>query len=207
MTDTTLHPSVRRYLDGLDKALRDLPKDRRSEIVRDIEEHIAAATAGSSNEADIRNALDQVGDPETIATDARERFGITKVRGGALEGIAIALLLIGGVVIPFIGWFVGAALLWVSKVWTLKEKVIGTLVVPGGLALAAYFALFATGASSSCDASDIPLNRPGTDPAGPSGLCVSETVGPEIWATILLAFLVIAPIASAVYLGRKAFRR
>lgn len=34
-----------------------------------------------------------------------------------------------------------------------------------------------------------------------------ETVGPDVLWTLLLVDLVIAPIGTAIYLGRKAFRR
>jgi hypothetical protein len=35
-----------------------------------------------------------------------------------------------------VGWLVGVVLLWSSTVWTLRDKLIGTLVIPGGLATA-----------------------------------------------------------------------
>jgi hypothetical protein len=45
--------------------------------------------------------------------------------------LAVGLLTVGSFV-P-LGWLVGAVLLWSSALWTFREKVIGTLLVPGGL--------------------------------------------------------------------------
>lgn len=195
------HPIATRYLDELDRALGDLPRARRQEIVEEIRSHIGEATPPGAGEAEIRTVLEDLGDPESIAADARERFGITKPNAGALEGFAIALLLVGGVIVPAVGWIIGAVLLWVSRAWTLRDKLIGTFVVPGGLALALFLGMFAIGGSSSCEVrmGDMPMRGTGMT------ICESEIVGTSIWWTILLAILVIAPIATAIYLGRRAW--
>ena len=44
----------------------------------------------------------------------------------------ITLLLIGAF-LAVVGWVVGVVLLWRSRVWTLRDKLIGTLLWPGGL--------------------------------------------------------------------------
>lgn len=54
----------------------------------------------------------------------------TVSRGDALT---IGLLLIGGVVLPVIGWVIGAVRLWRSSTWDPREKLLGILVIPGGL--------------------------------------------------------------------------
>lgn len=196
-------PEAERYLKDLERELADLPGSRRREIVGDIREHIEEAAAERGEEAQIRTILEELGDPETIAAEARERFGITRTKATAAEGFAIVLLLVGAVVIPGVGWIIGAVLLWTSRVWTLRHKLIGTFLVPGGLALAFYFGIFATGGSSGCST---PL-RKGQVPTGQRGVvCESEVIGPDVWWTILLVFLVVAPIVTAIYLGRRAFR-
>jgi hypothetical protein len=48
------------------------------------------------------------------------------------EWSIITLLLIGAFFIG-IGWVVGAVLLWRSRVWSIPDKLIGTLLWPGGL--------------------------------------------------------------------------
>ena len=50
------------------------------------------------------------------------------------ENLAIVLLVVGGAFWGF-GWFAGVVLLWLSEVWTVRDKLIGTFVVPGGLSL------------------------------------------------------------------------
>ncbi len=194
MISETQHPLVTRYLKDLERALRDIPADQRRYIVDDIKSHIgeaAAARGEEMTESELRSLLDQVGHPEAIAEDARERFGIRRKRGGAMEGIAIASLLIGGVVFPAVGWILGVILLWVSPVWTTGDKVLGTLVVPGGLAAPVFFGAFAIAASSCI----------GTHCSDEGGVSFPDL------GIVVLALLVAAPIAVAVYLGRKAFRR
>ncbi|KJF15561.1 hypothetical protein [Acidithrix ferrooxidans] len=53
-------------------------------------------------------------------------------RTGPREWVSVALLLLGGFVVG-LGWFAGLILLWSSRVWTRKQKLVGTLVLPGGL--------------------------------------------------------------------------
>ena len=43
------------------------------------------------------------------------------------------ILLVGGLLIPVLGWAAGVVLLWTSRAWTRRDKLIGTLVIPGGL--------------------------------------------------------------------------
>jgi hypothetical protein len=51
------------------------------------------------------------------------------------EWAAVILLPLGGFAFG-IGWLVGLILLWSSRLWTTRDKLIGTLIVPGGLATA-----------------------------------------------------------------------
>lgn len=128
----TGHRDVGEYLSRLQRSMKDLPADRRDEIVSEIEDHIAEDLAGrpTATDADVRNVLERVGDPDEIAAEARERFGVRAgVRGTPwLEVIALMFL-----VIPFLGWIVGMVLVWVSDMWTRREKVIATALVPGGV--------------------------------------------------------------------------
>ncbi|HXF36907.1 MAG TPA: hypothetical protein VNO17_06975 [Actinomycetota bacterium] len=167
------------YLRRLDRALRDLPGDRRREIVEEIEEHIdqALAELEAPSEAEVRELIERMGDPEDIAAEARASLGLGPHRPGGLEIAALILLAVGGLIVPFLGWVVGVILLWVSSSWTWREKLIGTLVIPGGL-----FAAFAAGALG------IGLGLPGR--AG----------------QLLLVLLVAAPIASVAFLGWRLRR-
>src|SRR5262249_15039185 len=143
--------AVEAYFRRLDAELADLPRARRSEIVAEIREHVDAALEESpgASEGDVRNILERIGDPSEVAAEARERFGIRPLRAGAMEVFALILIPIGGIVVPVVGWIVGVALLWASRVWTTRDKWIGTLVVPGGLA-GVFYATFLFGHAVTC---------------------------------------------------------
>lgn len=128
MTKTT----VDRYLRELDRELQDLPPARRRELLDEIREHIDSALQSSDDEAEVRTVLDRLGEPDEIAEEARRRFGITRAGPGLRETFALVLLPIGGIVLPVLGWFVGATLLVTSRVGTTREKVVGLLVFPRG---------------------------------------------------------------------------
>jgi uncharacterized membrane protein len=73
------------YLARLERAMSDLPSSRRKELLDEIREHIEAALAElepGASEADVRNALERLGEPEDIAKEARERLGIRPVASG-----------------------------------------------------------------------------------------------------------------------------
>ena len=110
-------------------------------------------------------------------------------------------LLVGGLLIPFAGWLVGVVLLWVSSAWTRREKIIGTLVIPGGLALP-MFLLAVTVWSPSSDGCEPPRTTPdGTV----FEVCSSRSVwlsDPGLLILIVVTFVV--PVLTAVYLIRQA---
>ena len=192
---------ARDYLHRLERELSDLPRARRREIVGEISQHIAEARAsGASDEASVRSLLESLGDPADIAAEARERFGVRPRPSGVLEIAALVLLLVGGVLLPVFGWFIGVALLWASAVWTTREKLVGTLVVPGGLALPLFLAVFGTsggGCSGELDPeTDVPI--PGTE------VCSGEpSEAMQIAGPILFVILLVAPLATTVYLARR----
>ena len=179
MTTDTSNPLVRRYLDDLRATTRQLPRGRREELFAEIEAHIADALPPDASETQVRDVLEQLGEPGAIAEEERERLGIARPRSGALEWIAIVMLLIGGLIIPIAGWFVGVVLLWSSRVWTVRDKLLGTLVVPGGLLLPVYAGLYAVN-------------------------MVSGEVPRQTAGTAILVVLLVAPILTAIHLARKA---
>lgn len=73
--NTKTHPEIAEYVARLRTSMGDLAPERRDEIVSEIEEHIEEALAEmpSPTDADIRNLLERVGDPRTIAAEALER--------------------------------------------------------------------------------------------------------------------------------------
>jgi hypothetical protein len=194
---------IDRYLKELERELSALPRGRRREVMDDVRAHISEARFEAGNdEAAVRELLDRLGDPVEIAADARERFGVRPSKVGFMEVAALIMLPIGGLVFPVIGWIAGVILLWSSPAWITRDKLIGTLVVPGGLLPAFALMLFPT---SSGDCYQVTNGRgrvieEACTGGGPSGL---EQFG--LW--LLLAFLVIGPIASAIYLGVRLRRR
>jgi hypothetical protein len=181
------------YLRRLNAALHGLPRARRRELIQEISEHIAAARAAAAtdDEASIRTLLDDLGNPEDIAVEAREREGL-KPQGRWLDVAALVLLLVGGVVLPVVGWVIGMVLLWVSETWTTREKLVGTLVVPGGLAPASFLGVFGA-YTESCGG---PVGGPVTCTGGPSQL--EQVVG-----AIIVIILVIAPLLTTAFLARR----
>jgi HAAS len=207
---TTPDKLVQRYLKHLEVELDDLPRDRRREIVDEIAGHIAEARAGLEHEteADVRNILEGLGDPAEIAADARERFDVpppapAPFKPGALEIGALILLLVGGLILPLFGWMIGVVLLWVSNAWNVRDKIIGTLFVPGGLGFLVfvYFASSSlTGGPSSCE----------TDPATGRVNCTgsaSSTGVLDVLAIVLLVALLVVPIITTAYLTYRLRRQ
>jgi uncharacterized membrane protein len=179
------------YLQDPEGALGDLPANRRRELLDEVGEHIAAARAAldPETEAGVRTMLERLGDPAEIAAEARERFGVQAAPARPatpwLEVIALVAL-----VIPFLGWVVGVVLVWLSRRWTTRDKVIGTV---GGLSwvLAGLGTVLASG-----------VNGPVTEPGDPSaGLPPADpgSLGPIELLLVVLPFLL--PFAAAVYLG------
>ncbi|CAL9661043.1 hypothetical protein SUDANB105_07012 [Streptomyces sp. enrichment culture] len=56
----------------------------------------------------------------------------------ARTDLATVLLLQLGALFLAVGWLFGVLLLWTSDTWRLRDKVLGTVVIPGGLALPIY---------------------------------------------------------------------
>jgi HAAS len=215
---TTPDKLAERYLKHLEVELDDLPRDRRSEIVDEIAGHIAEARAGLEHEteADVRNILEGLGDPADIAEDARERFEVqppapaSPYKPGWMEVGALVLLLVGGVVLPFVGWFIGVILLWLSNAWNVRDKVIGTVFVPGGSGLS-LFLLFFVGSSSGSSGGGSVCE---VDPSTGRGINCSEFSAPgsstdvfDVLKFVVLAAIVVAPIVTTAYLAYRLRRQ
>ena len=136
MNAATLHPLARDYLKRLEKTAASLPRARRKELIGEIEAHLSEALPVGASEAEALNVLERLGEPAEIVAEAGAGQA-SVARAGLNEWLAIPLLLVG-VSLFVVGWFVGAVLLWSSRIWTLRDKLIGTLVLPGGLASAPF---------------------------------------------------------------------
>jgi hypothetical protein len=130
----TDHPAVAAYLARLDALSGHLPAVRREELRADLVEHLADAVPEGANDAQVRAVLDRLGPPEEIVSAETGPDPVApalQLGSPVHEVLAVAFLTFGSL-IPAVGWLVGVVLLWTSGRWTTREKVVGTLLVPGG---------------------------------------------------------------------------
>ncbi len=136
---------VRDYLGRLEAAAWPLAVDRRAELVGEVREHIATALAeaGRHDELTVRNILERLGPPqEIVAAEAEPNAaapawatapptGPNVARGpwGAVEIVALLLLTIGAVLLPFVGPLIGLGFVWLSAQWTRRQKTVATAIV------------------------------------------------------------------------------
>lgn len=208
MTTTTLHPLAADYLDRLRHAAGHLSRGSRRELLDDVEAHLLETTSAAMSDAEVLTVLDRLGDPEEIVEAQQPSAPAGSESAGAREWSAIVLLLFGGFIFG-VGWLVGLVLLWSSRLWTTRDKWIGTLFIPGGYATALIVALAAAGSGSTsgrvCS---------GYAPETVNGHVVSAgriihctgggSSGLSVLTIVIAALLLLAPLASAVYLGRRA---
>jgi hypothetical protein len=182
------------YLARLSDAARDLPRGPRRELIDDMRAHIAEARAretGEETDATILNILDRLGEPSVVVAEARERLGIRPAqpfRPGVLEVFALVLL-------PFV-WPIGVILLWISPAWNTRDKILGSLLPPGGYPLLLYFGAAVAVSGGSCSsggASSGQVIQQSCSPGSPAW----QVVG----AIILSVVLAILPLATAAYLA------
>jgi len=208
-----IHPLAAGYLERLRREARTLPRAGRADLLADIEAHLAEATSPAMSDAEILSVLDRLGDPAEII-DAQEPRSVNapSARRGMHEWVAIFLLLFGGFAFG-IGWVCGLVLLWSSNAWRARDKVIGTLLVPGGLASVLFLSLFLVGSSGNgrtCHGFAAPVSvngHPVTAPRASRIVCTgTASTGPHILGIVLAIVLVITPILTSVYLARTADR-
>ena len=186
---------IAQYLATLDRALGALPRARRRQIVGEISRHIAESRSDLDHEAPaaMKALLERVGDPRTIAAEAGAYESETPPSRWT-DRLAPWLLLLGGFIFG-IGWIVGVVLLWASSTWRRRDKLLGTFVLPGGLALA-YTLLSLPASGRACSGSSPPGQRI-VFHCTTSGLVLPFPVG-----ILVLIVVVMAPILTVVHLER-----
>jgi hypothetical protein len=151
-----------------------------------------------ATEADARNLVDRLGDPVEIAAEAHRRFGTLVRPTAGVREVAAVIFLSLGLLLPFLGWFVGVVLLWTSDAWNRRDKIIGSVLTSGGsLGVFLLVLVASTGGHVYVNGQEI---------GGSQSWGVTDLV------PALAAFAVFAlPIATAVYLlvrlRRPAARR
>ena len=193
---------IDQYVTRLEAALSSVAPARRSELVADVRKHIAEARSELAGEtdADVLNILDRLGDPAEMAAAEMERT--EPAAPGRKES---RVLEIASIVLLLLFWPVGVILLWLSKTWTTRDKLIGTLVPPGGyLGALLLGAVLAYGAFS-------PMCRTITDSAGHvlSSSCPSDAAQTSfnVIAVLLALFYLVGPIFTTAYLVARLKKR
>lgn len=127
------------YIGRLESALAQLPASVRNEILAGVTEELA----GLDDER-AASAIRSLGDPEFIAAEARAELGgaqtstAERVDAAAsapqptepawLAIVAALLVMLGGVLVPVLGWIAGIALVWRSVAWSTRQKWTATLL-------------------------------------------------------------------------------
>lgn len=180
------------YLADVEVALGSLPASRRRDILDEIASHLADALAADGNDVLIvRNVIEQLGAPEDIAAAA----GVTCAEGSRnrLDPWVPWLVLFGGLVVA-IGWIVGIAILWSSTTWKVRDKVIATLVLPGGL-LPLVLLLYRHTAGSC-------ITRGGPGIHTTTSCVTSGVIHPAALAVGLFVITLTLPVATFLHLER-----
>jgi len=134
MTTTSTPQVVVDYLLELSEALVGLPADIRTEIIGGVREELAGLSADEAAER-----IRLMGPASEVAREARDSAGSTeprRVEAPAYSLVAALLVMLGGLLLPFLGWMAGIAMMWSSRAWTNRQKWIATLV-PVGVAIGA----------------------------------------------------------------------
>jgi|HubBroStandDraft_5_1064220.scaffolds.fasta_scaffold03288_5 hypothetical protein len=119
------------YLRRLGDAARRLPPWQRELFLTEIADRIdAELSAGEDADLDqMRGLLARLGDPEDLVLAGPP---VPDWPAGQ-ELATVLIVLAGSVLLPVIGWLIGVTMLWASPRWRLIDKLLGTLVWPGGL--------------------------------------------------------------------------
>ncbi len=205
MTPGTLHPLAEDYLRRLRRAGRRLPPERLDELSAEIEGYLSEAIPPGASDHDALEVLERLGSPDDIVEAERPLAHGPADRRSWREWGAVILLPLGGFAFG-VGWLVGLVLLWSSRLWTIREKLIGTLIVPGGIATT-LLVLVLTGTKRRC--TQFTTVNPSTGaPVGRTIPHCTPSGGPTAASTALhialVVFFVLAPVVTAVYLARRA---
>ena len=168
------------YLAELERALRDVPEPITHDILEGVREELRGLDDTAAAER-----IAALGDPAAIAAAARAEAPPRRRDAAWYTVVTILLIAVGGFAVPVVGWVVGVGMLWNSRTWVLRDKLVGTLILPvGGLLALGVAAL--TPALAGSDA---------INPLVPNNAHLG-----------LIAVVFVLPIATAVYLAVRARR-
>ncbi len=135
---------VEGYLARLEAEGAVLPADRRRELIADVRGHITEARAGLEQEtdADLLNVLDRLGQPAELVRAAMDG-SVEAMRAQQADPPALAWNWIEGaaILLLILAWPAGAILVWLSRFWRTRDKVVATVL--GAVPFSLGFPLFA----------------------------------------------------------------
>lgn len=167
---------VKEYLNDLSTALRPARPVSRKEFLSEIEEHISEGRTAIEPDdlVGVRTLLERLGSPRSLATAFLGPETSTPLRD--LDKATPWLLALGGL-FGGIGWAFGLYGVWTSKVWRPVDKLLGSLIFPGAIAI---FLFTKASSDSAACVSRMPIRL--TCPRG------------EITATMIVSFAILACI-------------
>ncbi len=192
---TTSDRIVEEYLSDLREALHSVNFRSAKEFVAEIEQHISEGRMSLEvgDDVGLRNLLERIGTPAALARELRESEPPRTT--GAMDRATPWLILFGGFAFG-IGWLVGIYGLWSSKTWRLWDKLLGTLIWPGGL-LGNFYVFLSPLGTTACSG----FQGPGQ--TSPTMTCVHHglPVLPRGLQFIAGFVIVAAPFFTSVRLG------
>lgn len=221
------------FLVRLHVATAELPPEIRQDLLQDLATHLDEIRRTSRSAAEVQTALDRLGPPDAIVQAAVEEAGLTHLpappvsaprRPGIGREVVTAILTVFGVPLAALlfRWFppltvaamavafiAGLALLWTSRVWTPGEKLLGTLVWPGGVGLPLFIGTSISQVCTTVDVLDETLSDAARDVLD-QGAAITTCTGfsfPPLVGIPLFLILVAAPIIVGAALLRRAQRR
>lgn len=216
MSDQAADRAVTDYLARLGDVARRLSDAQRTELLDAITEHIgdARARGGPLDEAATLTMLDRLGDPaDIVAAAAAEQPAADRETSRAVSAaeapgrgsgtgleIAAVVLLTAGSLVPVLGWMVGIVLVWCSRRWRFSEKLLATLVFPGGTGLALW--LGGTVAWSTSSGSCVTESSSATGgQVTSSTTCGASGSGSGVLSVLAAVAFVVAVLAPLVVAG------
>lgn len=193
---------VRSYLSALEARLEHLPGEQSEEILFGVQEHIAEARArGDRQVADVLAALGTPDDvlaglaaPDAVVPRKVHPTAPPRYQSSTLWVVTSCILLPFGAFLAGIGWLFGVAGLWMGTRWKTWEKIMGTLVFPGGVVGGLYLSILPVRTMAS------------TVSNGSGDNALEAAMFPGLSAGATLVALCI-PVAVAVYLLVIGLRR
>lgn len=122
---TSLSNAAHTYLQQVQRLLEGADSETAVSLMAGLTEELEGL-----DDAAALSKIEQIGPPEEVTAELRADAEPRPQDADWYTWLAALLATFGGFILPFIGWIVGVVLLWNSKTWRTRHRVIGTLVAP-----------------------------------------------------------------------------